>query len=191
MSDKKDVNVESMERSALEKLAQALLAREMREAGKEAEERKRIEARQAQRDRNAKDQDISDIRKMRRCSHKKGRGQTIKGQLPDYNLSHHVFIDGSQYIRCLNCGMKWLPGDTAEIIYRDGKKYKNFTKKSWEDVLTLFADHSTNTTTKSEQVLQVGTPKSKDAEDDRLVEVEDTSVSEAPESENAEMEEVV
>jgi hypothetical protein len=76
----------------------------------------------------------------------------------DYHVSQHVFIDGSQVVKCLLCSAKWVPTDTAEFFVRDGGATKvwNWTGSGWRDSLegrpsvVFMLSHTTNKVTKSE-----------------------------------------
>ena len=53
----------------------------------------------------------------------------------DYNVSDHIFPDGSRVIKCLTCGMKWRKGDA-----------------DWNTALKM-SEQSTNTRTASQVVI--------------------------------------
>jgi hypothetical protein len=82
------------------------------------------------------------------CTHKKG-GKGLKGPKVDYAVSYHIFVDGSAYIRCLICGMKWKNTDTSEHLIRRGEKIPNHTGISWRDAYRM-TEESSNTATSSE-----------------------------------------
>ena len=66
------------------------------------------------------------------CDHLKGGPTRSPAAGLDYNVSHHKFIDGSERVRCLNCGRKWFKG-----------------KPDWSGALYM-VKNSTNTRTSSE-----------------------------------------
>ena len=83
----------------------------------------------------------------------KGGRHVKKGQNKDYSLIHHVFIDGSHWIKCTVCKMKWFPWDTPEALSRETKVRRNHTGLGWREVMAKFTEESTNTVTVSEQVI--------------------------------------
>jgi hypothetical protein len=53
------------------------------------------------------------------CKHLKG-GRDVKSACTDYNLMHHIFIDGSEVIKCLTCRKEWW--DKKDFIDPDWDK---------------------------------------------------------------------
>lgn len=49
------------------------------------------------------------------CDHIKG-GPFRSSYGKDYNLSRHIFIDGSERIRCNQCGRKWVADFLAQYF---------------------------------------------------------------------------
>jgi hypothetical protein len=111
----------------------------------------REKARQAQRDRNAKDQDSKLLLKQAKCRHLKGGKKGPKTQNKDYAVYQHRFINFIQYIRCAICGMKWYPEDTIEYLLRKGHKISNHTKIGWRQACEMM-EGSTNTMSASESI---------------------------------------
>jgi hypothetical protein len=72
--------------------------------------------------------------KQKNCRHSKGG--YVRGPIVDYNISHHIFIDGSERIKCLTCSKTWVPSDP-----------------DWKDVVKMMY-YSTNRTTTSERLLK-------------------------------------
>ncbi|VVB52661.1 Uncharacterised protein [uncultured archaeon] len=90
------------------------------------------------------------IAKQKGCSHRKGKtGGKRSKQNIDYNVYHHTFINGDQVIKCNSCSMKWRPGDTKELIDRNGSKIPNWTNIGWNEALDMCAE-STNLPSRSE-----------------------------------------
>ena len=88
------------------------------------------------------------------CKHKKGRGGPRPGGVgPDMSVYLHTFIDGSQRCKCTICKMYWIPEDTKEFLYRDGKRVPNHTKIGWEECLAML-EQSTNKASSSEIPIQ-------------------------------------
>jgi hypothetical protein len=137
-------------------LAKVMLAREQRliaDDERKAENRARREAKSVE-DNAVMAREIEEG--YATCPHLKGgrRGEH-RGNMPrDYNFSHHTFPDASKQIRCNSCGCTWRPGDTKEFRYiPNGARFErrvNLTGKSFEDVLSLFVNESTNKPTSSE-----------------------------------------
>ncbi len=111
----------------------------------------RENARTAQRDRNAKDQDSKLLLKQARCKHLKGGKKGPKTQNKDYAVYQHRFITFIEYIRCAICGMKWYMDDTVEYLVRKGRKISNHTKIGWREANGLM-EGSTNTMSASEAI---------------------------------------
>lgn len=133
----------------LAQLVQILLLKEGREAAKLQQEENQRAARQAQRDRNAKDQDSKILLKQARCKHLKGGKRGPKTQQKDYAVYQHTFINADTVIRCQVCGMRWRQQDTAEYLLRNGKKIANHTKVGWREAIAML-DQSSNTISSSE-----------------------------------------
>jgi hypothetical protein len=77
------------------------------------------------------------LRRQDRCSHLKG-GPKLNANVHDYNVMHHIYIDGSTRIRCGNCGKKWTPESV-----------------DWKEALRMH-DLSSNSITTSEIPLHAG-----------------------------------
>ena len=142
--------------SKLERLLELLLARESTTLEKEAADKHRLKALDAQRDKNQSQNARNLLLLQAKCSHLKGKGKRTgkheaqrAERVNDPNVMMHIFVDGSAVIKCLSCGAKWKQDDTAEFLTRNGKKFPNVTKLSWTDALGLVAK-SSNTQTSSE-----------------------------------------
>lgn len=109
----------------------------------------REDARSAQRNRNAKDQDSKLLLKQAKCKHLKGGKRGPKTQNKDYAVYQHRFINFVEYIRCAICGMKWFMQDTVEYLVRKGHKISNHTKIGWREAVGMM-EGSTNTMSASE-----------------------------------------
>lgn len=128
----------------------SLMVLEQKERLKLAENvQKREGAREAQRARNAKDQDSKLLLKQAKCKHLKGGKKGPKTQNKDYAVYQHRFISFLQYIRCTICGMRWYMEDTKEYLLRKGKKISNHTKIGWREACDMM-EGSTNTMSASE-----------------------------------------
>jgi hypothetical protein len=98
------------------------------------------------------------VAKQQNCNHLKGGRYRDSSSKLDYHISQHVYIDGSQVVKCLLCSSKWSPTDTAEFFIRDGGKTKvfNWTGSGWRDSLAgrpsviYMLSHTTNKITRSE-----------------------------------------
>src|SRR6266478_5727584 len=91
----------------------------------------RENARTAQRDRNAKDQDSKLLLKQARCKHLKGGKKGPKTQNKDYAVYQHRFITFVEY------------------LVRKGRKISNHTKIGWREANGMM-EGSTNTMSASE-----------------------------------------
>jgi hypothetical protein len=111
--------------------------------------KQREDARAAQRNRNAKDQDSKLLLKQAKCKHLKGGKKGPKTQNKDYAVYQHRFISFLQYIRCCICGMRWYMEDTKEYLLRKGRKISNHTKIGWREACDMM-EGSTNTMSASE-----------------------------------------
>jgi len=111
--------------------------------------KQREDARAAQRNRNAKDQDSKLLLKQAKCKHLKGGKKGPKTQNKDYAVYQHRFISFLQYIRCTICGMRWYMEDTKEYLFRKGRKISNHTKIGWREACDMM-EGSTNTMSASE-----------------------------------------
>jgi hypothetical protein len=76
--------------------------------------------------------------RQKRCEHPKGV-RDVKSACTDYNLMHHVFIDGSEVIKCLTCRKEWW-------------NKKDFIDPNWNKAIKMM-DCSTNSRTSSERPL--------------------------------------
>lgn len=142
------------DQSALNDLVRLLLLKEGREARKEQLDLDRQVARQAQRDRNAREIDSKVLLKQARCRHLKGGKSRSKVQKIDYAVYDFTFSDADRYVRCQVCGMKWRKNDTKEFLSRTDKngkvrKIANHTKIGWHEALEM-ADQSSNSAGSSE-----------------------------------------
>ena len=130
-------------------LLQLLLLREARElATLQSAENAKIQ-RDKKRAENNKDADTKILLRQARCRHLKGATSTAKNPTIDYAVAQHTFINADTYIRCQICGMRWRPDDTAEYLFRNGKKISNHTKIGWREAYNM-TQQSTNTQTMSE-----------------------------------------
>jgi hypothetical protein len=73
--------------------------------------------------------------RQERCKHLKG-GRHVKSACLDYNLMHHVFIDGSEVIKCLTCRKEWW-------------NKKDFIDSDWDKAIKMMGC-STNLMSSSE-----------------------------------------
>ena len=134
---------------AQEVLIRSLLEREARLAKKELEQEEKDIVRAKQRAVNAKNRNEKLFLKQSRCRHLKGGKVKSKTGVKDYALFHHTYIDRTQMIGCFICKMRWRPQDTAEILFRNGRRIRNHTKIGWLGALSLF-EESSNSPTSSE-----------------------------------------
>lgn len=146
-------------------LVKLLLVREARAVEKDRAEEIRLKAKDeaARRDSISYSQDM--IRKQRDCTHLKGGAQKMPSQVDDYNVYHHKFIDGKQWVKCNSCSAKWMPEDTSEFFVRGKKSYVNHTGLGWKDALRMAAK-SSNRASASEipfgRQTEIEPPKSKE-----------------------------
>lgn len=133
---------------ALNVLLQILAKKEEREAKAEAERQRRDQARDEQREKNAKN--LGDKEKLRqaRCDHMKG-GKNKLANRKDPALFQFTFINAETVIKCLICRMTWKVKDTAEYLWRNGRKIRNHTKWGWAEAYTWMKS-STNAPASSE-----------------------------------------
>ena len=134
---------------AQEVLIRSLLEREARLARKELEEEEKTIVRSKQRALNAKNRNEKTFLKQSRCKHLKGGKVKSKTGVRDYALFHHTYIDRTHLIGCFVCKMRWRPGDTQEVLFRNGRRIRNHTKMGWADALEMF-EQSSNSPTSSE-----------------------------------------
>jgi len=142
--------------------------RETRELAKEQAAIDQQKTREAQRMKNAKEQDVKVIARQARCKHKKGGSSGPKNSNVDYAIGVHTFPSAETVIKCLICGVKWRQGDTDEYfvrIGRDGKERRisNHTHIGWRKAVEMF-QQSTNTKTSSEILHDVIRPGTKTVE---------------------------
>ena len=124
--------------------------REIRLNQKEAEDNQRIEAKKHQREQASKSSIRDILEAQKHCTHMKGGKNHTNEQNVNYNVSYHVFIDGTRRIKCLSgCGMKWFKEDTRDFLVRKGNKIPNHTGIGWNDALYM-TKHSSNTRSTSE-----------------------------------------
>lgn len=121
-------------KSSTDVLAEILLKREM----KEEQEKLDKEAKYAEKNKKRIAQDAQTIKNLNRqyanCDHLQGNHKN--GEIPFKEVTHmslHTFQDNTKRIRCNKCGFKWFPGDTAEVIKRDGVKQDNPTGIGWKE----------------------------------------------------------
>lgn len=141
----------SLDNNLLGQLVQLMVLEQQERLKVAANANKRESARQAQRDRNAKDQDSKLLLKQAKCKHLKGGRKGPKTQNKDYAVYQHRFISFIQYIRCAICGMKWFIEDTKEYLVRKGHKISNHTKIGWREAVDMM-EGSTNTMSASESL---------------------------------------
>jgi hypothetical protein len=134
---------------AQEVLIRSLLEREARLAKKELEEEEKNIVRAKQRALNAKNRNEKLFLKQSRCKHLKGGKVKSKTGVKDYALFHHTYIDRTQLIGCFICKMRWRPGDTEDVLLRNGRRIRNHTRIGWAGALALF-EESSNSPTSSE-----------------------------------------
>lgn len=127
-----------------------MMAKEARIAEKESALEQALQARQASRKNESENFTVAKIEMQRACKHLKGgRGRT-RGQQRDPSVYHHTFTDGTRVIKCQLCQARWLPGDTAEYLSRNGSKIPNWTRIGWAEAAEMCED-SSNKSSSSER----------------------------------------
>jgi hypothetical protein len=142
--------------TSIDTLLKILLLKEAREAKKQQDEYEATQRRTEQRAKNAQAHDEKILLKQARCKHLKGTKKSQKSQNKDYAVYSHTFINAVTVVQCHLCGMKWKNQDTAEYLFRNGRKISNHTKIGWVEAQAML-DQSTNTPSSSE-VPMTGTP---------------------------------
>ena len=138
-------------------LLQILIQQQARLALKDQEEEDRKKARDKQREKNAQDHTAKDLLRQARCSHLKGGRRGPRSQVRDYAIYLFTFIDNKTSIKCFLCKMEWRVKDTAEFLFRKGKKIANHTKIGWYEASKML-EQTTNTPASSEIPGQAVTP---------------------------------
>jgi hypothetical protein len=123
-------------------LLSIMMAKEARIAEKEAALEIALKARDDQRKKESENYTISKIENQKGCKHLKGGKGRTRGQQRDPAVYFHTFTDGSRVIKCNLCGARWLPGDTAEYLTRNGSKIPNWTKIGWVEATEMCEDSS-------------------------------------------------
>jgi hypothetical protein len=141
----------SLDNNLLGQLVQLMVLEQQERLKTTADAKASAASRQAQRDRNAKDQDAKLLLKQARCKHLKGGKRGPKTQNKDYAVYQHRFINFIDYIRCRICGMRWYIDDTVEYLVRKGHKISNHTKIGWREAVAM-TDSSTDTMSASEAI---------------------------------------
>jgi hypothetical protein len=139
----------SLDNNLLAQLVSLMVLEQQERLSQSKNVKLREDARAAQRNRNAKDQDSKLLLKQAKCKHLKGGKRGPKTQNKDYAVYQHRFISFLQYIRCTICGMRWYMEDTKEYLLRKGRKISNHTKIGWREACDMM-EGSTNTMSASE-----------------------------------------
>ena len=166
-------------------LIQLMGQREARAAKAEEQDHARKEARRLQYENNRQDDEKSLLLRQASCRHLKGGKNRRRNAAVDHIVYMHTFIHGETYIKCQSCGMKWRPTDTVQFVVRNGKIYKNHTKKGWAEALEMAAN-STNASSRSEippsqfhnvpKEVSMATPTSVEIDTDAVGEAETVSI---------------
>lgn len=147
--------------SKLERLLELLLAREATNLEVEAANKIRQKARNETSAKSERQNAYNLMLLMSKCKHLKGNGKRGGKQeginadrVADPNLMCHTFIDQTSVIKCLTCGARWKKFadgsyDTAEYLWRGGKRVPNVTKKGWPEMVDMM-NRSTNMPSSSE-----------------------------------------
>lgn len=147
--------VSTLDPNALMALVQLLLQQQQDTLEAKQDKARAREARDKQHRLNSQYNEKNDKEKQRICTHRKGGKTGPKSNLIDYAVYMHRFINESVYIRCLICGMKWKPNDTAEHLVRRGEKIDNHTGLGWKDANQML-QNSTNKNSASEVLRDSG-----------------------------------
>ena len=115
--DAAEVLTQGLDNNLLGQLVQLMVLEQQERLSVAKNLKVREDARTAQRNRNAKDQDSKLLLKQAKCKHLKGGKRGPKTQNKDYAVYQHRFISFLQYIRCAICGMKWFQEDTIEYLF--------------------------------------------------------------------------
>lgn len=142
MSEDKDLKKLEVKPDQMSALLEVILKREAREAQKEEDIQRQIEAKQKQRDINAKSTYEDAQFKQSKCTHLKGGKNRIRTQAKDFAVYMHTYINAERIIRCFLCNMKWKMKDTKEWLFREGKKIPNHTKIGWEEACEMLGQNS-------------------------------------------------
>jgi hypothetical protein len=126
-------------------------------AAEEAAEKAR-QAREAQRDRNARSSYEDERVLQAKCKHLKGGKHRSRLQVTDYAVYHFTHVNMERVIRCFLCKMKWKTQDTREFLVRNGKKIVNHTKLGWEDALHML-EQTSNTPSSCEIAYSLHEPE--------------------------------
>ena len=135
-----DMLVDAMQKQA--EMSQVMLAREARLAKAEEDAEKARQAREVQRDRNAKSSFEDERVIQTKCKHLKGGKHRSRVQVTDYAVYHFTYANMERVIRCFLCKMKWKTQDTREFLIRNGKRVVNHTKLGWEDAAHMLEQTS-------------------------------------------------
>jgi hypothetical protein len=126
-----------------------MIQREKRAIQKDLDKEKQDAAKSKQLAKNV-DEEVADLcTTQANCDHMKG-GTNKKPDKIDYALFYHVYINQKCVIGCQICRMKWRPGDTKLFLNQNGKRVKNHTELSWDDVFELMSKRTTNSMTSAE-----------------------------------------
>lgn len=112
---------------------------------------------QTARERNSTNRNVTKKMQQKNCHHLKG-GKHRNKSVVDYAVYSHTFIDGTTYIRCQLCGMKWFELDTAAALVRKNNKgdmiqIPNHTDISWSRAVEMVGQ-STNKKSSAEIPLE-------------------------------------
>lgn len=144
---------EGLGAAELKVLIQLMLAERQESLEDRKSKRVAYQAREEQRRINSQFNIADQKTREKLCTHLKGGKSGPKSARIDYAVGLHRFIDGASYIRCLICGAKWKPKDTAEFLVRRGRQVENHTGIGWDGAMKMLAQ-STNTPTSSEVVMK-------------------------------------
>lgn len=123
-------------------LAQIMLQREARAAAKEQAEQNAKDARDKQRDINARSHYEDDKSNQAKCKHLKGGKLRRPTQAKDYAVYIHTYINSERVIKCMLCNMKWKIRDTKEFLFRYGKRIQNHTQIGWNEAMEMLGQTS-------------------------------------------------
>lgn len=129
-------------KSDLQLLAEIMLQREARAALKEKQEQDQKDAREKQREINAKSHFDDAQANQQRCKHLKGGKFRRPTQAKDFAVYIHTYINAERVIKCQLCGAKWKIRDTKEFLFRYGKKVPNHTGIGWAEAMDMLAQSS-------------------------------------------------
>lgn len=146
-------------------LLNILIQQQARLAAKDQQEEEAKRVRDVQRAKNAQDHTAKDLLRQAKCTHLKGGRKGPRSQVRDYAVYIHTFIDAKYSIKCFICKMEWKPKDTAEFLFRKGKKIANHTKLGWFEASKML-EQTTNTPSSSEVPGQTLAPLATPEQDD-------------------------